>query len=217
MRTFRSVGIFVLLVLFLCPLTGCRSRNDWKVVTYYEIRDLGTADGVRRALKSELSANANEFGFIEGQNAPNAPYRFRLTNLRTIKNLKRAQNIIRRVTDEHHVPVDFSDAALRFQSIEGSAATSIIVSGTATPGAKVYLDTGAPRLMLINPVGPSGQWQVTLSPTSTLRDRGGWIYGLIDKDGTQLVIRTNVLDPKVFQTIHQSHLPRDSRLRNHLR
>ena len=63
-------------------------------------------------------------------------------------------------------------------------------------------------------VGSGGRWSVEVQRTAELRERGGWIYGLISKGEARQYLAMNVLDTESSKAIARDELPADSPLRH---
>ena len=160
-------------------LSSCETEK-WAVPTAYEIRDVGADSDAVTEIKEALQKDGNPYGFVEGTttsvgDGPDVAYRFRLDNVNTVDDLNSVQAIIREITERYNVPVDFASALLTFKSLEGSALTQIIVTGTATRGAIVYLDDGTSELVRVPNVGDDGSWSVAIVTNPALQVRGGWV------------------------------------------
>jgi hypothetical protein len=127
--------------------------------------------------------------------------------------LMEVERIIRDVTKRNNVPVDLQIALLKFQSVEGTAGTAIIVRGTATAGSTVYLDVGQSQPVVIQNVNADGRWEAPVQPNKKLQERRGFIYGMVLKGSTKLFIRINIFNPTKCEPIPLSDLPRESVLR----
>jgi len=201
------------LLLLLMPflIIGCSNPVKWDVQTTYEIHGLGNATKIKRELRRTLKGATDPYGFVEDFNGE--LYQFTLNDISDMAELTKVQGIIRQVTTSNNIPVDLTKASFVYQSIDGSAHSRIEVRGRATKGSTVYLDTGEANADIIRNIGASGTWQKSIKPNRKLRDRGGFIYGLVKKGSTKLFIKINVLDPTVLDTISEEELPADSILR----
>ena len=203
---------FRTLAMLIFALAGCSTPPvPWGVPTTYEVRGLGqgpTTDTIRAHLRHALRGDSDPFGFVESSGA--SPYRFQLTRVADMDQLAEAQAIIRGVLAHYHVPVAPTRAHLTFQSIEGTARAVIVVQGKATPGSTVYLDTGRAQPMVVRSVSQNGHWQTPVPPNPKLRERGGWVFGLVTKHTTRMYFRVSVFNPGASQAISAAALPRDS-------
>ena len=197
----RSPPVMVLcLGIALLLVSSCETISEhWAVPTEYEIRDVGADSDAVKEIKEALQKDGNPYGFVEGTSryvgdGPDVAYRFRLENVNTVNDLNSVQATIREITERYNVPVDFASALLTFKSLEGSALTQIIVSGTATRGAIVYLDDGTSELVRVPNVDDDGSWSVPIVTNPAMQVRGGWVYGAVEKDDTRLFFRTLIWD-----------------------
>lgn len=198
----------VALALSVACQTTTTKLETW-VPTDYEIHDISEATRDRlRALLEE-----RDYGYAE-LGSSDRVFRFQLRAITTIEQVNAVQKLIREVSDEDEVPVNLGYAFLRFASVEGTAEARIVVLGTATPGAVVYLDDGSGSAVIIE-VGESGRWEVAIS-TEALEKRDGWIYMAIIGQGAQLYQRASVFDASKLQNIDISELPMDSSIRGAL-
>ena len=217
----RSPPVMVLcLGIALLLVSSCETISEhWAVPTEYEIRDVGADSDAVKEIKEALQKDGDPYGFVEDTSGryvgdgPDVAYRFRLENVNTVNDLNSVQAIIREITVRYNVPVDFASALLTFKSLEGSALTQIIVTGTATRGSIVYLDDGTSELVRVPNVDDDGSWSMAIVTNPALQVRGGWVYGAVEKEDTRLFFRTLIWDPSDSETIAAADLPPGSPLR----
>ena len=197
-------------MILLLGLSGC-GTVEWGVPTTYEIRDLGNSYQARDAIRRELVGRGDRYGFQDVSNGD--PYVFRLTKIKDMAQLAEVQRIIQDISEEYNVPVDLTQTTLNFQSVQGTLGSFITVNGTASAGSKVFLDIGETNAY-VPEVSPAGAYTIKVRPNKKLIRRGGWVYGLIEKRGSVLYIRTNILDGSTgSEAINAKDLPGDSILR----
>ena len=185
-----------------------RPSETW-VPTEYEIHDIGGDSRAAKEIATELKDT--EYGF-SALDSSDRSYRFRLNNVKTVDDINSVQALIRTVSSRNKVPVDLVEAVLTFGSLEGSARTRLTVTGTATPGATVYLDDGTAKPVVVGTVGTDGKWEISVS-TQRLQPRDGWVYIAISKDQIRLFQRTSIYEPSRYENVALDDVPEGSSLR----
>jgi hypothetical protein len=157
---------------------------------------------------------ADEIPAAFGRRGGGSMFRFRLSNVRSMRDLRHVQMLIQQVSEGSRVPVVLQDATMRFSSVSGRGSARIWVSGSATPGAEVLLDVGQGEVVR-GIVDERGDWTAAVERTSRLRERRGWIYALIRKGRAKQYLRMNVLDVANTERLLYDELPPDCVLRRY--
>ena len=149
---------------------------QWNVPTSFTIQDLddNTWNRVRTEFENrtwpmqKLTDQENTRSFVIGA-----------TSIPQMQDLKKVQEAITNVSKTNSVPIQMTSASLNFQSVKVSAATRITVSGSATPGAEVWIDVGQTREV---DVGSDGRWTTEVSGEEGARikkEQNGNAYVLV--------------------------------------
>jgi hypothetical protein len=223
------------LVALVAACAACATPPVWQKPTIYVVHDLDEA--AKERLARELGATERTLGFTQvfdsdtqsmlagylggltsaepraaeasaASVAPTArPFMFQLTNLKDMNQLRDVQALIQRISDESRVPVKLQRAVMEFASVTGKGRSEIQLSGTATSGARVWLDVGQPTAIEVSVV--NGAWSYKLHTSERLLERGGWVYGRIHKSDAVRFAKINVLKPDSWKDIRVDDLPDD--------
>lgn len=199
-------------VALVAAASGCRLGPAWNVDTTYVVQDVSAEgkDTLMRTLNDPRSRH--KFGFeLVSKGAEGDPLVFKLTAVRDMKGLTAVHKAIEAASQDSRYPVVLQEATMTFASVYGQAASSISITGTATPGATVILDVGARTVEV--PVATNGSWTANITRNGKLSDRGGWVYGAIRKGAAMHYIKMNILDTTGSTRILPQDLPSDSLLR----
>ncbi len=189
--------------------SACVAGQGWGVETTYLIESID--EDAKLRLEGELKHPYDRYGLhVVDRGERGEPFQFRLTNLRSMRDLRAVQAVIQRVSKTARVPVVLQESVMRFASVYGQGRATISVAGSATPGASVVLDVGDEEVH--GTVDVDGQWRVEISRSSKLSQRGGWIYALIRKGTARQYLRINVLDTAASERILPDDLPSGSPL-----
>ena len=187
-------------------------ETSWDVNTTYVVQDI--SEDAKYTLEDSLGAPGTKerYGFeIVSRGKEGDPFIFQLTNVRDMRALREVQQRIQKLSEFSRYPVQLSQAQLTFSSVYGNAASQITIHGTATQGATVTLDVGNDTVQV--PVGLDGRWTAAITRNGQLSQRGGWVYGAIQKGSAQHFIKVNILDTRGSERILYEDLPMGSLLR----
>lgn len=226
-------GLRHILIALLAACTACATPPVWQKPTIYVVHDLD--ESAKDRLARELGAPERTLGFSQvfdaethtmlagylgGPTSPEPraaeasapsrapdtrPFMFQLTNLKDMNQLRDVQALIQRISDESRVPVKLQRAVMEFASVTGKGRAEIQLSGTATSGARVWLDVGQPNAIAVNVV--DGAWSYKLQTSERLLERGGWVYARIHKSDAVRFSKINVLKPDSWKDIRVDDLP----------
>ena len=185
-------------------------------------RAVADASGVAEPLDPELGSHEDFEERVSGyagkilpgvENGGGSTFRFKLRGVRSMQDLRVVQTTIQTVSRRARIPVVLQNATMRFSSVSGGGSAKIWADGTATKGAEVILDVGRSEVRAV--VDATGRWTAAVQRSSSLRERGGWIYVMIRKGNAKRYLRMNVLDIDRSEPLLYEQLPPDCSLRRY--
>jgi hypothetical protein len=211
---------FAAFVTVVCVIAGCCKPEPtcppakvpsvislpWGVPTVYIIEDY--------PLKAEedLPALLKKYGFQLLEKNKENELVFSLANIATMADLSQVHKTLRDWSMENKKPLQLRRAQMSFSSVDGATASRVVVFGTATVGADIFVDVGTDELM--NPKNNEGRWKISVPDEALPRidARGGWVYIMFVKDTVRAYSRQHVMR-RTNEMIDESALPEDSALR----
>ncbi len=149
---------------------------QWSVPTSFTIQDLD--DNTWNRVRAEFENRSWPMQNLTDQENTRS-FVMEAASIPQMQALKEVQEAITNVSTTTSVPVQMTSASLNFQSVNVVVAPRIIVSGSATPGAEVWVDVGQTREV---EVGSDGRWTINVSGEEggrIMREQNGNAYVLV--------------------------------------